>query len=318
MKYGIRECCDVVMRAKGMQTIGNKVFYKDEPVCYFDTLKTSSLEGSATTVYAQGGKGNPRLMSWDGERTLTFTMEDALISPIGLSILAGAGLMDASAETPVFQHMTEQVVAEAGKIKLTEVPVVQMATANDDNYIYVMLLDANGDIASEPIYAELDTADATNHTIKVRTAQYAGHDYAAVAPITGTSAAGAAYDFEAGKTYLVDYYTKRESGFMQIDIEADKFGGSYYLEASTLWRDQNGVDHAAEFIIPNCRVQSNFTFSMAGSGDPSTFTFTIDAFPGYTRFDTTKKVLAAIQIQDTADAATIDYRSATHHDSTKA
>jgi hypothetical protein len=52
----------------------------------------------------------------------------------------------------------------------------------------------------------------------------------------------------------------------------------------------------AEFIIPNCKIQSNFTFTMASSGDPSTFTFTMDAFPDYTRFNKTKKVLAAIQI----------------------
>jgi hypothetical protein len=52
----------------------------------------------------------------------------------------------------------------------------------------------------------------------------------------------------------------------------------------------------AEFIIPNCKIQSNFTFTMASSGDPSTFTFTMDAFPDYTRFNPTKKVLAAIQI----------------------
>jgi hypothetical protein len=59
----------------------------------------------------------------------------------------------------------------------------------------------------------------------------------------------------------------------------------------------------AEFIIPNCKIQSNFTFSMASSGDPSTFTFTIDAFPDYTRFDKTKKVLAAIQIVTEAEGS---------------
>ena len=32
---------------------------------YIDTAKTSSLEGAATTVYAQGGKGNPRLIAWE-------------------------------------------------------------------------------------------------------------------------------------------------------------------------------------------------------------------------------------------------------------
>ena len=59
----------------------------------------------------------------------------------------------------------------------------------------------------------------------------------------------------------------------------------------------------AEFIIPNCKIQSNFTFTMASSGDPSTFTFTMDAFPDYTRFDKTKKVLAALQIIETAGTA---------------
>lgn len=62
----------------------------------------------------------------------------------------------------------------------------------------------------------------------------------------------------------------------------------------------------AEFIIPNCKIQSNFTFTMASSGDPSSFTFTMDAFPDYTRFDKTKKVLAAIQIITTAGSKTLN------------
>ena len=100
-------------------------------------------------------------------------------------------------------------------------------------------------------------------------------------------------------------------GAQQIDITPDKFGGNYYLEASTLFRDQNGVDMPAEFIIPNCKVQSNFTFSMASTGDPSTFTFTMDAFPDYTRFNKTKKVLAAIQIIETSTANAITTRDKT-------
>ena len=52
------------------------------------------MEGAATTVYAQGGRGNSRLVAWEGERTVTFTMEDALISPEGFMILSGAGLVE--------------------------------------------------------------------------------------------------------------------------------------------------------------------------------------------------------------------------------
>ena len=65
MRMGVREICEVVLRAKANQKVGNRIFYKNEPVIYFDTLKTSSLEGAATTVYATGGRGNARLMAWD-------------------------------------------------------------------------------------------------------------------------------------------------------------------------------------------------------------------------------------------------------------
>ena len=119
--------------------------------------------------------------------------------------------------------------------------------------------------------------------------------------------------FDKVDQVMVDYYTPKISGAKQIEITADKFGGNYYLEASTLFRDTNGVDMPAEFIIPNCKIQSNFTFTMASSGDPSTFTFTMDAFPDYTRFDKSKKVLAAIQIIDETTSSDL-HRTMTRHD----
>ena len=42
---------------------------------------------------------------------------------------------------------------------------------------------------------------------------------------------------------------------------------------------------------------------MASTGDPSTFTFTMDVFPGYTYFNKTNKVLCAIQVVDDATEA---------------
>lgn len=90
-------------------TLGNRTFYKNEPVIYFDTLRTSTLEGASTTVFAQGGRGYARLIAWDGERTITFTMEDALLSPESFSVLSGAGLIEASADEPIYVHQTSQI-----------------------------------------------------------------------------------------------------------------------------------------------------------------------------------------------------------------
>ena len=284
MKFGVREICDVVLRAKATQKVGNKIFYKHEPVIYFDTLKTSSLEGDATTVYATGGRGNSRLAAWEGERTVTFTMEDALISPAGFMILSGAGLIEADSNNTIKVHTTERtdkVEVEGSNVTITlaEKPY---CGGNGDDYsaIYVMLL-KNGEVVSEP-YIPSSVEDKVI-TLNTEDDLVGGAD-------SWTE------KFESEVVVLVDYYVERNSGVSQIEITPDKFGGNYYLEASTLFRDTNGVDMPAEFIIPNCKIQSSFNFTMASSGDPSTFTFTMDAFPDYTRFDNTKKVLAAIQI----------------------
>ena len=56
MKFGVREICDVVFKAKDEIKIGKTTFKKGQPVLYIDSAKTSTVEGAATTVYAQGGK----------------------------------------------------------------------------------------------------------------------------------------------------------------------------------------------------------------------------------------------------------------------
>ena len=318
-KFGVREICDVVLKAKATQKVGNKTFYKNEPVIYFDTLKTSSLEGQATTVYAQGGSGNARLVAWEGERTVTFTMEDALISPEGFMILSGAGLVEASNGAPIYQHVTEtidasQITHNDAEISFNVTEPAYLPFNKGENFAYIMFM-KDGEIISEPFIPEhaakaedaqsMKTlhlwggTDPAHGTFTGQKHKDGTHDYDAILPAVGT------YD-----AVLVDYYVEKKSGAQQIEITADKFGGNYYLEASTLFRTTDGVDMPAEFIIPNCKIQSNFTFTMASTGDPSTFTFTLDAFPDYTRFDHTKKVLATIQTFDTAVSAD-DHREKT-------
>ena len=239
MKFGVREICDVVLRAKAKMNVGSKTFYKNEPVLYFDSLTTSSLEGSATTVYAQGGRGNARLMAWEGERTLTFNMTDALISAESFMILSGAGLVDASAEKPLFVHTTSKTVVgddykivvpdmaawnhkgemlNADTAEVTTTPVVagkDMYAAGAD--IFIMPL-SNGEVSDVPQipYDKSVTYKLDSDGNKVTEFVCYG-----VAP---------------GSTVLVDYYVKRTANVKQVEITPDKFGGYFYLEASTLFR----------------------------------------------------------------------------------
>ena len=285
MKFGVREICDVFLKAKvADQMVGNTKFAAGQPVCHFDSLKTSTVEGAATTVYAQGGKGNARLIAWEGEKTLTFTVEDALLSPIGLSVLAGAGLIKGNDNEMVHVHMvTTAYVGEDGKIDLSDA----LAAADEvcaDAPLFVMGLEEDGSLTGE-----IFSASVTGNEITAADAK--------------------------GKTVMVDYYVKKKSADVsEIQIDAENFAGYYYVEAETLFRRQdNGVDMPANITLPNVKIQSNFTFSMASTGDPSTFTFTMDAMPGYTYFDKKKKVLCVIQVVEDSESAEVKWDSVMAH-----
>lgn len=346
MRMGVREICDVVFRPLTAVDIGNQHFDAGQPVLYLDTAKTSTLEGAATTVYAQGGKGNPRLIGWDGEKTLTFTVEDALISPVSFAMLSGAGIVkgvgditssatfaDDDTHTLIYTHQVYDLVIEgsAGKYyaKLPQ-DVRDGATLviTREAPVYATTLDSAGApqyflsaIAAKEVYTDKDLTTSVNLStrgiVKVTpvsdlyfkiTSPLNDHDHEATADDTTDdtyeSTENVASKIKPGMTVRIDCYTVHGEGAQELQIDAENFAGYYYIEADTLFRDEaTGQDLPAQFVIPRGKIQSNFTFTMANSGDPSTFTFTIDAFPAYTKFNKRKKVMAALQIIDPSVAS---------------
>lgn len=307
MKFGVREIVEVVLRAKSRMRVGKRTFYRNDPVIYFDKLTTSSLEGAATTVYANGGRGNARLMAWEGERTLTFNMTDALLSPESFMILTGAGLIDAAAtesadgyEKPLYVHTTSQVeVQENNFIIIPNVACWSHSGEMAEGYyhdgadIFVMVL-SNGEIVDEPC---IPAAGGVYHGTLGNDGKFVPVAEGDKPTHTKIECTNDGKGIAKGSIVLVDYYVKRTTGVKQIEITPDKFGGYFYLEGSTLFRrESDGVDLPAELVIPKVKIQSNFTFTMASTGDPSTFDFVMDAFPDYTKFDGTKQVLAIMQI----------------------
>lgn len=272
MKFGIREAVDVVFKALAPVTIGSTTFAKGEPVLYFDSLKTSTTEGTATTVYAQGGRGNPRLIAWEGDKAITFSFEDALISAEGMAILTGAGLLEAGSDNKVRVHQKATVT---GTIEAKKVSV-----------ILTDAIPANGTLVNEDIFGFiLDSNEEISERLGAGTGSATSVKFANETEATGTV------------TVLVDYYVDMTAGAKEITITADQFAGYFYIEGDTLFRRQaDGVDLPAQLVIPNAKIQTNFTFTMAPSGDPSTFTFTADAFPGKVKGNKTNKVLYALQI----------------------
>lgn len=295
MKFGVREICNVVFRAKTKTVIGNSTFQAGQPVLYLDSAKTSTLEGAATTVYAQGGRGNVRLIAWEGEKTLTFTVEDALISPIGFSILSGAGLIKKNDKDDlVHVHTTTRAQIVDNKIELGNAITAAGGKICGTAPIFVMGVEKDGSLDGS-MYKVEDVKEDGDIILKDDTG------YAKI---------------ENGAIVMVDYYVKKNgTAVSEIQIDANNFAGNYYVEAETLFRRQtDGVDAPVNITIPNVKIQSNFSFSMASTGDPSTFTFTMDALPGYTYFNPNKEVLCVMQIIEDSNKANTTWESVMDHD----
>ena len=312
MKYGVRQCANIVFRAKQKTKIGTSTFQVGQPVLYIDTATTSSMEQASSSVYAQGGRGNARLIAWQGDKTLTFNVTDALLSPVSLSILSGAGLVKEDGEN-VHVHATTAATmiysssgegssaTTTGTIDLTEALTSFGSTAT---------IDTGGDAPLFIIKTEDDgsiTGDIVTSTTSIA---FSNANNKAILTITSPKLNGTGNITES-MNVLVDYYVIKSSNKVsEIQITPKDFAGYYYVEADTLFRSQaDGTDMPANLTFPNVKIQSGFTITMAGTGDPSTFDFTMDAFPGYTYFDKTKQVLCVIQIVEDAQTASAEGHS---------
>ena len=309
MKFGVRECANIVFRAKQKTRIGTNEFNVGQPVLYIDTATASSMEQTSSTVYAQGGRGNARLIAWEGDKTLTFTLTDALISPVSLAMLSGAGLVKEAGQL-VHVHATTRatmkVTSGTGTIDLTDAlrtfgPISgtnQISVdAGADAPIFIILTEDDGSLTGDLITSSSDISFAWTNNKGILTVP--------TAKINDTTAV------TSDVNVLVDYYViKKAENVSEIQLTAGDFAGYYYVEADTLFRAQaTGVDMPANLTFPNVKVQSGFTISMSGTGDPSTFDFTMDAFPGYTYFDKSKEVLCVIQIVEDSEAASAEGHS---------
>ena len=322
MKFGVRECANIVFRAKTPTNIGKYKFQPGQPVLYIDTATTSSVEQTTTTVYAQGGRGNVRLVSWEGEKTLTFTVEDALLSPISLAMLSGADLFQGNDNvTTVHFHTTSTANLKIKKVSNTVYGFIDLSSVlgasekicpTNDSPIYVIFTEGDGSLTGEMVQGS--KVEVGKITENYGTGDITFEPYDSVTQpvcqgirITAPTseglqsfASGEAKALTDGNAYsvFVDYYLdKVASKVDELQIAADNFAGNYYVEADTLFRRKSdGVDMPANLTFPNVKIQSNLTFQLSGTGDPSTFTFTMDALPGYTYFDKSREVMCVIQV----------------------
>ena len=256
-RYGIKEVADVTFYSI------NPDGSRGAPALYLDTLKVSTIEQTAETSDARGGKGNPKLITWDYGKEITVNIEDALFSSKSMAIMFGNGTVANKTAQDITKTAVVRVDAN-GKLPETFVADVYDATAG-----------------SKRIKVRMDTKDAASDEIKF--------DKSGITLKTLTSEAGKVIDADfqpsewgstesfveyKGQKVFVTYTVKATT--KTITISGDSFPGTYYVVGDTYARsDIDGRDQFFQFIINKAKVTSENTITLEAEGDPSTFSMNL-------------------------------------------
>lgn len=254
-RYGIKEVADVTF-----YHIGNDG-KPDYPVLFLDTLKVSTIEQTAETVDARGGKGNPKLITWDYGKEINVTIEDALFSPKSMAIMLGNGTVTPASET------------------VTRTAMVRADSSNLPNYVVADVYDsATAGAVRKKIYMDNNShTDGVNYgaansvgfaITKVfnedgTELKYQNSSITDVSAWTGATATN-------GNKYMIQYTVAAKKN--TIVISGDSFPGTYYVQGDTYARsDVNGEDQFFQFIIEKAKMTAENTITLEAEGDPSTF-----------------------------------------------
>lgn len=204
-----------------------------KPVLFLDTLKVSTVEQTAETTETRGGKGNAKLISWDYNKEINVTLEDALFSPKSMQIMFGNS--GAKNDKPSTKTLLKTIVVNNDKVTVSGEALVAPT----------QWLDARGvpqDISSPSIFKEDGTLCSSANDIS-------GYE---------------------GKYFVSFQYTTVNATV--IEISADKFPGTYYITGDTYARSETtGKDDYFQFIIPKAKVTAENTITLEAEGDPSVF-----------------------------------------------
>lgn len=231
-KYGIKEVADVVFYE--LSEAGKPT----KPVLYLDTLKVSTIEQTAESSDARGGKGNAALISWDYGKEINVTLEDALFSAKSMAIMFGNGQVVDFETAP---GDIEGTGKETGKYVMRTM-----------QFVY----DADKGLATT-------WTDPKGKVVKMINPRYytAEGEYFTVAP-EGLTRYFASFDVAVKGAVIV--------------VSADSFPGTYYVTGDTYARSEaSGNDEFFQFIIPKAKVQSENTITLEAEGDPSVFNMSL-------------------------------------------
>ena len=255
-RYGIKEVADVVFCKI------NEDGTRGAPVLYLDTLKVSTIEQTAETSEARGGKGNPKLVSWDYGKEINVSLEDALFSAKSMSIMFGDGATPDEVTTNVIRTAVMRVPATGvGYFVADMYDDVSKGAIRKKVWLGAVPAGQEG-VSFDNVKAKFDNVKAYSEKSELIKAISQASDWSSVASTY------------AGQKVFITYEIEAKS--RTINISGDSFPGTYYIVGDTYARsDVTGADQFFQFIIPKAKVTSENTITLEAEGDPAVFNMSL-------------------------------------------
>ena len=268
-RYGIKEVADVTFYEI------NDDGSQGKPVLFLDTLKVSTIEQTAETADARGGKGNPKLITWDYGKEITVNIEDALFSPKSMAIMLGNGVAGKKGKDVVTRTVAARIGTD-GKIDYVTADVYDASEKGAVRKKLDMKVSESSNSSARAGMIDFDTAglakESTTYTITSEDGATVVSQLNNAAAIQ--SAIASASGISAGQKVYITY--TQEVDRSEIVVSADSFPGTYYITGDTYARsDVSGKDQFFQFIIPKAKVTAENTITLEAEGDPSTFSMNL-------------------------------------------
>ena len=220
----------------------------DIPYALIDYANVSAVDMTGEVVYAYGGQGHPKKVSFAGDRGGTLRVESQIGDGLLYSMLTGAELEDS-----------------AKFIKRVEVE------ATDDNKFHL-----DKDYVSGSRITAFYGGDDLNDDERL-TGTFSASlstDYYEVTYTPNASVSGDG--FESGAPLYVYYTATIGSNVKRLNLTSTTFPKTVKICGDTWDKDEHGKIVEQHMVVYKAVPQPGFTISNQNTGDPGTITITYD------------------------------------------
>lgn len=275
--FGIKELYEVVLKAKTPMQFGSRHLEAGESVLYFENVALSMLSERSSLIVARGGWSNMPRVIWEDRSDVTFSLQEGVMSSIGMGILLSANMMEKQSGVSFLVPKREGpfILDENDCLELQHMPILP---PQKKVFIYEYERDvAQRKMRGRIIETQKDIFGEDIPKIQVEEA-------------------------DNSKSYIVDYYYEYKDEALIYLIQKERFNGLFTFEGKFYSKDENeGINYTNIIYMPKVRVVSDINLRLGERANPTTSVFNIVGMPEKTE-ESNNLIVEIVRLSKDIDA----------------